>query len=190
MKLWDKIKGIASSSDGATTPQAASFPTRSDTIYAPVSGILIRLEEINDEVLSAHLFGEGYGILPLNGVLYAPASGRIAATTVTNHSIGMLTDDGEELLMHIGLGTVAMNGKGFTCHVQQGDIVKAGTPLITFDTEAIKAAGYEDVVTIIISNTGENVRVNHVGSSGTLLGGRPLVKVGDALLVVRKPREE
>lgn len=188
MKLWDKIKGSVTSGN-AETPQAASFATRPDTIYAPVSGILMRLEEINDEVLSAHLFGEGYGILPTSHTLYAPANGRVAATTVTNHSIGMLTDDGEELIMHIGLGTVNMNGKGFTCYVKQGDLVTAGTPLLTFDPEAIKSAGYEDVVTLIISNVGDKVRVNHIGSSGTLLGGRPLVKVGDPLLVVRRPRD-
>ncbi|MBM6952433.1 PTS sugar transporter subunit IIA [Enorma phocaeensis] len=186
MKLWDKIKGTVTPDSGVETPQAASFATRPDTIYSPVSGILMRLEEINDEVLSAHLFGEGYGILPTSRTLYAPANGRIAATTVTNHSIGMLTDDGEEIIMHIGLGTVNMNGKGFTCFVNQGDVVKAGTPLIAFEPEAISSAGYEDVVTLIISNVGDSVRVNHIGSSGTLLGGRPLVKVGDPLLVVRK----
>lgn len=190
MKLWDKIKKTVSTENGVEVPQSASFAVRSDTVYSPVSGILMRLEEINDEVLSAHLFGEGYGILPVDGILYAPANGRIAATTVTNHSIGMLTEDGEELIMHVGLGTVNMDGKGFTRFVEQGDMVTAGTPLLAFDTNAIKAAGYEDVVTIIISNIPEGVRVNHIGSSGTLVGGRPLVKVGDPLLVVRKPRQE
>ena len=189
MKLWDKIKGAVSSSNGIEAPQPASFAVRPDTVYAPTSGILMRLEEINDEVLSAHLFGEGYGILPIGDTVYAPVNGRVAATTVTNHSIGMLSDDGDEIIMHVGLGTVNMNGKGFTCYVKQGDVVTAGTPLLSFDPAAIKDAGYEDVITLIISNTEDKVRVNHVGSSGTLLGGRPLVKVGDPLLVVRKPRD-
>ena len=97
--------------------------------------------------------------------------------TVTNHSIGMLTDDGEEAAHAYWPGTVAMNGKGFTCHVQQGDIVKAGTPLHHLRYRGIKAAGYEDVVTIIISNTGENVRVNHVGQLGHAFG-RPSAREG------------
>ena len=106
MGLFDKIKSKFVSDDGTYTPPEASFATRPDTVYAPVSGVLIPLEEVNDEIISAGLIGNGYGILPTgNGVLYSPVNGRIGATTVTNHSIGIATHEGIEVLIHIGIGT-------------------------------------------------------------------------------------
>ena len=172
MGLLDKIKSAFStgSSDGQV-PVSASFATRDDVVYAPVSGVLVSLKEVNDEVLSAGLLGDGYGIVPVgNGVLYSPVNGRIGATTVTNHAIG----------------TVDMDGKGFTRYVEANDEVKAGQPLISFDRDAIAAAGHEDVVACVVSNPDAFQKIEHVGDSNTLLGGRPLVKLGDPLLVVRR----
>ena len=121
----------------------------------------------------------------ITGTIYAPANGRIGATTVTNHSIGMITEDGLRVFIHVGLGTVEMNGKGFARFVEMGDTVKAGQPLISFDREAIKAAGHEDIVTVIISELDRLKSIDHVGESGTLIGGNPLVKLGDPLLVAK-----
>lgn len=184
MKILDKIRGAIASTDEGYVPQSAVFATRPDTIYAPVSGLLINLEELNDEVISSKLLGEGYGILPVGDAIYAPTDCRVVATTVTNHSIGLLTTTGAEIIIHIGLGTVAMNGKGFSCYVKQGDDVKAGTPLIGFDSNAIHDAGYEDVITVIVSKTNDDCTVQHAGNSNTLIGGRPLVKIGDPLLLL------
>lgn len=186
MKLWDKIKGTLTPGNGEETPQRATFAARPDTVYAPVSGLLVSVEEINDEVISSKLLGDGYGILPVGDIVYAPADGRIVATTVTNHSIGLLTTTGVEVIIHIGLGTVDMAGKGFTCFVKQGDEVRAGAPLIRFDRAAISEAGHEDVVTCVISNTDAVSKIEHVGGSNTLIGDRPLVKIGDQLLMVHK----
>ena len=187
MGLFDKIKSAFVSADGKVTHPEATFATRPDTVYAPASGVLLSLQEVNDQVLSAGLLGDGYGILPTgSGVLYAPVSGRISVVTVTNHAIGLRTDDGMEVLMHIGIDTVKMEGKGFTRLVEANDIVHAGQPLITFDVEAIKLAGYEEVIACVISNPDAFASIEHVGDSGTLLGGRPLVKIGDPLLVARK----
>lgn len=187
MGLLSMIKGVITSSTTQDKPLSATFATRPDTVYAPLSGVLVPLKEINDTVLSAGLLGEGYGILPTGGhVLYAPVNGRVSATTVTNHAIGLLGEGGIEVLIHIGLGTVEMEGKGFSRLVEANRHVKAGDPLIVFDPEAIEAAGHENVVVVAVSNADENVSVEHVGDSGTLLGGRPLVKLGDPLLLVRK----
>ena len=84
-----------------------------------------------------------------------------------------------------GLDTVNMDGKGFIRYVEAGDIVVAGQPILSFDQEAIKAAGCDDVVTCVVSNPDELESIDLVGSSNTLLGGRPLVKVGDALMLVK-----
>ncbi|HJA29802.1 MAG TPA: PTS glucose transporter subunit IIA [Candidatus Olsenella pullicola] len=187
MGLIDKLKSKFVSDDGTFNPPAASFATRPDTVYAPISGVIIPLEEVNDEVISAGLIGNGYGILPTGtGVLYSPVNGRIAATTVTNHSIGIATNEGIEVLIHIGIGTVNMNGKGFKRFVEANDEVRAGQVLMTFDVDAIKSAGYDEVVACVISNPDAFTKIRHVGASGTLIGDRPLVKVGDPLLTVKK----
>ncbi|WP_346695564.1 PTS sugar transporter subunit IIA [Thermophilibacter mediterraneus] len=187
MGLFDKIKSAFVSSDGKLTPPEASFATRPDTVYAPVSGVLVSLKEVNDEVISAGLLGDGYGILPTgSNVLYSPVNGRIGATTVTNHSIAIATDDGMEVLIHIGIGTVNMKGRGFTRLVESNQEVRAGQPLMTFDVDAIKLAGHEEVIACVISNPDSFSAIEHVGETGTLLGGRPLVKIGDPLLVAKK----
>lgn len=187
MGLIDKLKSKFVSADGTFNPPDASFATRPDTVYAPVSGVIIPLEEVNDEVISAGLIGNGYGILPTGtGVLYAPVNGRIAATTVTNHSIGIATNEGIGVLIHIGIGTVNMKGRGFKRFVEANDEVHAGQVLMTFDIEAIKAAGCDEVIACVVSNPDDFKKVRHVGASGTLIGDRPLVKVGDPLLTVKK----
>ena len=187
MGLFDKVKSKFISSDGTFTPPEASFATRDDTVYAPVSGVLIPLEEVNDEVISAGLIGNGYGILPTGtGVLYAPVDGRIGATTVTNHSIAIATKSGIEVLIHIGIGTVNMKGKGFKRLVEANDEVHAGQPIMLFDVDAIKLAGYDEVIACVISNPDDFSKIRHVGASGTLIGDRPLVKIGDPLLVAKK----
>ena len=184
MKLWDKIRKAGAGATESARPEEATFAVRPDTVYAPISGVLMSIEEINDEIVSSKLLGEGYGILPVGDTIYAPAEGRVTMTTVTNHAVGMLTTSGIEVIIHIGLGTVALNGKGFTCHVKQGDEVRAGVPLITFDDAVIKDAGLEDVVTVVVSNADRVGRIEHAGGSSTLIGDRPLVKIGDPLLVV------
>ena len=185
MNLLDKIRSTFTSRDDDTVPMSASFATRPDTVYAPISGVLLSIQEINDEAIASGLLGEGYGILPVGSVISAPADGRVDTVTVTDHAIGLLTEAGVQILIHVGIDTVNMGGKGFKRFVEANDEVKAGQPLLSFDPEAIKAAGYEDMVTCVISNPQVARKINHVGSSGTLVGGRPLVKVGDPLLVTR-----
>ena len=170
MGLLDSLKSTFTSTGEASVPPAASFATREGVIYAPVNGVLVNLNEVPDETIASGMLGQGYGI---------------GATTVTNHSIGMITEDGLRVFIHVGLGTVEMNGKGFARFVEMGDVVKAGQPLISFDREAIKAAGHEDIVTVIVSELDRLKSIDHVGESGTLIGGNPLVKLGDPLLVAK-----
>ena len=152
MGLFDKIKSAFVSADGKVTHPEATFATRPDTVYAPASGVLLSLQEVNDQVISAGLLGDGYGILPTgSGVLYAPVSGRISVVTVTNHAIGLRTDDGMEVLMHIGIDTVDMNGDGFTLFVHEGDHVKAGDKLITFSPDKIAAAGHPKTTVFVVT---------------------------------------
>ena len=185
MGLLDSFKSTFTSTGEASVPPAASFATREGVIYAPVNGVLVNLNEVPDETIASGMLGQGYGIEPITGTIYAPANGRIGATTVTNHSIGMITEDGLRVFIHVGLGTVEMNGKGFARFVEMGDVVKAGQPLISFDREAIKAAGHEDIVTVIVSELDRLKSIDHVGESGTLIGGNPLGTLGDPRRVAK-----
>ena len=184
MGLLDSLKSTFTSTGEASVPPAASFATREGIIYAPVNGVLVNLNEVPDETIASGMLGQLWH-RAITGTIYAPANGRIGATTVTNHSIGMITEDGLRVFIHVGLGTVEMNGKGFARFVEMGDVVKAGQPLISFDREAIKAAGHEDIVTVIVSELDRLKSIDHVGESGTLIGGNPLVKLGDPLLVAK-----
>ena len=185
MFLFDKIKKTLGISNEEPVYPSASFATRPDSIYAPISGVLVELSEIKDETISAGLFGRCYGIVPFGDVSYAPAAGRIAATTVTNHSIGLRTDSGIELIIHVGIDTVKLDGKGFTRLVESEQVVTAGEPILVFDDEAVKAAGYDDVVTVIVTSPSLLDKVKLIGQSNTLFAGHPLVKVGDPLVVVK-----
>lgn len=183
MSIINKLKSLFHTTDDTKTPVPAIFATRNDVVYAPISGMLVSRREINDEIISEGMLGEGYGILPVGNIIYAPANGRVDMTTVTDHAIGLLTASGAKVIIHAGIGTVDMDGKGFTRYVEVGDTVAAGQPLISFDVEAIRAAGHDEIVTCVISNPQSLEAVHLVGSSNTLLGGRPLVKVGDPLIV-------
>lgn len=124
-------------------------------LKAYLSGKVIPVEEVPDAVFSSKALGDGIAIEPENDTLTAPASGRI--TTVMEgsfHACGMTLDNGMELLFHIGIDTVAMNGDGFVCHVEEGMQVKAGDRLITFDREKIRAAGHPTVTMMIVTDAG------------------------------------
>lgn len=123
------------------------------TVYAPVSGIVFPSEEIPDATFAAGVLGRGIGINPTEGVIVAPYDGEISFITDTKHAVGITSSDGMELLIHVGVDTVAMAGDGFECSVQMGQKVKAGERLITFDREKIKQAGHPDCVAVLLSNS-------------------------------------
>lgn len=122
-------------------------------VYAPMSGKIKTLETLNDGVFSEHLLGEGLVIEPSNGIVYAPFDGKVVMTVESNHAIGLVSDTGVEVLLHIGIDTVMMNGEGFSRKVKQGDQIKKGDILVEFSKDKIKEAGYIDDVIMIVSNS-------------------------------------
>lgn len=125
------------------------------TIITPVSGNVISLSDTNDDVFSAELMGKGAAIEPTDGNVYAVADGTVTVAYLTKHAYGMKTKAGAEVLIHIGINTVNLKGKYFTSNVKQGDIVKKGDVLGTFDVDEIKSAGYDPTVMLVITNTNE-----------------------------------
>ena len=123
-----------------------------DTIYAPVEGNVIAREEIKDETFAAGILGDGVGIEPSVGEVVAPFNGTVSALFDTKHAIGLTSDDGIELLIHVGINTVELGGKHFDAYVNTGDTIKAGQKLIRFNAAAIKKAGYDVTTAVLVSN--------------------------------------
>ena len=131
-------------------------------IYAPVEGIAIPHTEIKDATFAAGVVGEGVGIIPTKGEVVAPFDGQISMFFDTKHAIGLISDEGVEILIHVGVNTVELNGKHFTPLKQSGDKVKAGDRLLEFDMEAIKAAGY-DLTTAVLVPAPNHVKLVKTG---------------------------
>ncbi|WP_375152525.1 PTS sugar transporter subunit IIA [Enterococcus mundtii] len=124
-----------------------------EVIVAPVSGELISLQAVNDPVFSQEMMGKGIAIRPTEGLLFAPADGELTVVYESKHAYGLKTDAGGEILIHIGIDTVELNGQGFSTEFQVGDKVKKGQLLGRFDQQKLKQAGYDDTVMVIITNS-------------------------------------
>lgn len=146
-------------------------------IYSPLKGETIKLEDVKDEAFSSGLLGKGVAIMPEEGVLYAPADGTISALFPTGHAIGMTMDNGTELLMHVGMDTVQLEGKGFQTFTAVGARVKRGQKLLEFDMKLIQEAGYSLVTPVLAVNTGENDEVVPVESAKQIQVGDELIRV-------------
>lgn len=122
-------------------------------ICAPCAGKLLALQEVKDPTFSEGILGQGVAILPSDGKFYAPADGTVATIFPTGHAAAIRTTDGADILLHIGLDTVKLNGKHFTIHAEEGQQVKKGDLLLEADLEAVRAAGYDTATPIVISNS-------------------------------------
>ncbi len=123
-----------------------------NVIAAPVTGTAVPLSQVNDAVFSQKVLGDGVAVIPSEGKVYAPADGVVTALFETKHAIGLTSDSGVELLIHIGIDTVNLQGKYFTAHVQNGDVIKKGDLLISFEKEAIQKEGYEIITPVLVTN--------------------------------------
>jgi glucose-specific phosphotransferase system IIA component len=169
MGLFDRFKK-------ESVPDPITTHVGTDEVAAPVPGRAIALADVPDPVFAGGVLGQGLGIWPSGGVCYAPVAGTITATTATNHAVGLTTADGIEVLIHIGVDTVDMQGEGFKRFVEKDDVVAAGSPLVSFDVDTIKAAGHDEVVICVVSNTPEFASVEAV-VSGEVEAGSPAIKV-------------
>ncbi|KRM24128.1 beta-glucoside-specific PTS transporter subunit IIABC [Latilactobacillus graminis] len=128
-------------------------------VASPISGELIGLESVNDETFAQKMLGEGVAIIPQDNQVYAPFDGKVTTIFPTKHAIGLTSNSGIELLVHVGLDTVELKGKPFTMHVTDQQVIKKGQPLMTVDFKAIKSAGYDPTTLVIVTNTNEFVEV-------------------------------
>ena len=124
-------------------------------VYAPLKGRRIPLEQVSDTAFSQKLLGDGIAIIPEADTVFAPVSGKVVSLFETHHAIGIRSKDGMEILIHIGIDTVELGGKGFRSFVNKGEQVSLGQKLITFDREQIKAAGYDDTTMLLVLNAND-----------------------------------
>ena len=124
-----------------------------EVLGAPIQGKAVAISEVSDPTFGQEILGKGMAILPAVGKVYAPISGTVDMVFDTKHAISMHSNSGIEILIHVGLDTVTLNGAPFTAHVTDGQKVKAGDLMLEFDIEAIKAAGLETITPMVICNT-------------------------------------
>lgn len=147
-----------------------------ETIQTPIIGDVVALADVNDPVFSSGAMGQGIAVKPSQGVVYAPADAEVSIAFPTGHAFGLKTTDGAEVLIHVGIDTVTMNGEGFEAKVAQGDKVKAGDVLGTFDSNKIAAAGLDDTTMVIVTNTADYASVAPV-ATGSVAKGDAVIEV-------------
>ena len=145
-------------------------------IQTPIVGDVVALSNVNDPVFSSGAMGQGIAVKPSQDVVYAPADAEVTIVFPTGHAYGLRTANGAEILIHVGIDTVSMNGEGFNQKVNQGDKVKAGDVLGTFDSAKIAAAGLDNTTMVIVTNTADFASVNPV-ASGSVAKGDVVIEV-------------
>ena len=149
---------------------------QNETIQTPIVGDVVALSNVNDPVFSSGAMGQGIAVKPSQDVVYAPADAEVTIVFPTGHAYGLRTANGAEILIHVGIDTVSMNGEGFNHKVAQGDKVKAGDVLGTFDSAKIAAAGLDNTTMVIVTNTADFASVNPV-ASGSVAKGDAIIEV-------------
>ncbi|VKW02214.1 putative sucrose-specific phosphotransferase system (PTS), IIABC component [Streptococcus pneumoniae] len=156
--------------------EVAPAALRNETLVTPIVGDVVALADVNDPVFSSGAMGQGIAVKPSQGVVYAPADAEVSIAFPTGHAFGLKTRNGAEVLIHVGIDTVSMNGDGFEAKVAQGNKVKAGDVLGTFDSNKIAAAGLDDTTMVIVTNTGDYASVAPV-ATGSVAKGDAVIEV-------------
>ena len=160
----------------ASSTQPEKKVLKTAIIYSPVTGIAADLSTAPDEGFAEGMMGEGAVVTPKDPVICAPEDGEVEFIFDTKHAIGLATESGLELLIHIGVDTVELGGKFYTAHVKDGDVVKKGQTLITFDMDAIRAAGYDVTTPLIVTNTDDYEEVKML-AEGTVNNSSEVLEV-------------
>ena len=159
-----EAEGPSSQETQEEEPVVATSERADEKLRSPIVGEVVALSEVNDPVFSSGVMGQGIAVKPSKGVVYAPADAEIAIAFPTGHAYGLKTDNGAEILIHVGIDTVSLNGEGFEAKVSQGDRVRVGDIIGTFDSEVIAANGLDDTTMVIITNTMDYAEVTPIAT--------------------------
>lgn len=166
----------ASKTESAVTGQISGTANAVKTVASPLVGQVIPLSEVNDPVFASEAMGKGCAVIPTEGKVYAPFDGTIVGLLDSHHAVGIESENGIEILIHVGMDTVKLNGKHFTCHIEDGQHVKCGQLLLEFDIDTIKKEGYEVVTPIVITNSDEFTEIT-TEAAGQVKNGDELLKL-------------
>lgn len=170
MGLFDFLKKAA----GNDRPEPVDTQYVSGVACAPVSGDVVQLSETSDPVFSSGAMGRGVAVNPTGEVAYAPVSGTVSASMP--HAVGITTEDGAEVLVHVGVDTVEMGGDGLTALVSAGSTVKAGDPVVSFSRAKISAAGKQDTVFVIVTNSDDYASLE-LAPNGPVAAGAVVIRM-------------
>lgn len=173
----EEIQEVAENIDEDTTTETnAAVATASVEIVSPMNGHLRQLSDVPDEVFSQGILGQGVAIIPTDDTVYAPFNGTVTALFDSKHAIGLTSDDGVELLIHVGIDTVQMNGEGFAYAVERDQKITVGQPLLTFNIEKIKDHGYSIITPVVVTNSNDLNDILTV-SSKQIAVGEDIIKI-------------
>lgn len=181
-KVKNGKEADSGSTAGSTGKGAKAKRQGNVKVYSPLTGKVIPLTQVKDQVFASGAMGDGVAIVPTEGKLYAPASGKITTFFPTGHALGITTEEGAEVLVHIGMDTVELKGKYFYAHAVQNEVVSKGKLLVEFNIEKIKEAGYDITTPVVITNTDAYEQVDSVQ--------KEKVRTGDEFMWMTEKRKD
>ncbi|WP_373419554.1 PTS glucose transporter subunit IIA [Bacillus sp. EAC] len=170
--MFNKLKKMFGSGEGEqqTTAKPSTTASKEIVIKAPLTGEVNTLSEVPDPVFAEKMMGDGFAITPTEGKVVSPVDGEIVQVFHTKHAVGIRSNEGVEVLIHVGLETVKLNGEGFEAHVTEGQAVKAGDQLLTFDMNYIKENA-KSIITPVIFTNGDMLEKINVQATGSIQAG-------------------
>ena len=175
--IKSKLEDYMESGDAGKTDTVAKNAGKKIMLFAHATGKTVSLDNVNDEVFSQKILGDGIAIEPSEGVLYSPCRGRVERVFDTKHAVNILSEDGCEILLHIGIDTVKLSGKYFEAHVKDGDTVQKGEKLISFDMTAIKNEGYNLVTPLVVCNASDYENIDAEQSGKNVSAGEKIMEI-------------
>ncbi|MEY8752841.1 beta-glucoside-specific PTS transporter subunit IIABC [Alkalicoccobacillus gibsonii] len=155
----EKSEDNGQKSEGTSTVTINEKMNQRTEVFSPINGSIVPLSDVNDDAFATEAMGKGIAIAPTDGNVYAPFNGKVAMVFKTKHAIGLVSEDGLEVLIHVGIDTVKLDGKYYKAFVQEGDQVNKGDLLLSFEADKIAAEGYELTTPVIVTNTSEYLDV-------------------------------
>lgn len=172
----DELLGETVSAEPVSEEKTEKKESRSIMLYSHLNGKIVNLEDVEDEAFSSKVLGDGIAVEPTEGKLYAPCDGKVDMVFDTKHAINLVSSEGCEILLHIGIDTVKLNGEFFEAHVSDGQEIHRGDLLITFDIDGIRNAGYKTTTPMIICNTDDYSEVS-AAASGSISAGEKIINI-------------
>ncbi|OPJ56364.1 PTS sugar transporter subunit IIA [Alkalithermobacter paradoxus] len=176
-KLLESLKQTFTQKTADNEVKEVNVESKDTTFVSPLSGKLLNIEEVPDQVFSQRIMGDGFAIEPNCGKVVSPVNGTVATLFHTKHAIGLVSDDGQEILIHFGIDTVNLGGEGFEALVSEGDKVKVGQTILNVDIDKIKGKVPSLITPVIFTNLKENEKISVEVGKEVKAGDKDIVSI-------------